>query len=372
MHELSESISITPSGAATSKLVADRASIAMKGHRREMEDKVIDAWFWTRATSNRERSADLKEAVHVAGVFDGHCSDQAASFAATELVPMLRRHFDGKSVALEDRVDDGTKRQRRPSMVGQARGSTKGNAGVEIQTGGVDGGTGESSGLQTGGDHEVAVDAARALSALQNSWRELCDKFTSTGKFAGTTACVAVLVETAIRSREQDAQDFAVNLLLLNCGDSRAIFIQPEEGDDHVRFSTVDHTMDSSDEVIRIEDSGGVVDCRGEGQPRLALGDWRLALPRAMTHRDWLGAGVSDTADLYSWPLHLSTAHAHQGTLIIASDGLWGSLAREEAAMIVTQSRRDGLSAKETARRLCETAEKQGSQDNISAVVWFL
>eukprot|EP00616_Rhizochromulina_sp_CCMP1243_P000389 CAMPEP_0118967510 /NCGR_PEP_ID=MMETSP1173-20130426/4882_1 /TAXON_ID=1034831 /ORGANISM="Rhizochromulina marina cf, Strain CCMP1243" /LENGTH=901 /DNA_ID=CAMNT_0006916495 /DNA_START=316 /DNA_END=3021 /DNA_ORIENTATION=+ len=345
LHLASRPMAITPSGAQTSRLFRDRASIAMQGHRKEMEDTVLDAWFWTQTTSSMG-ATQLQEAVHVAGVFDGHCGDTASAYAAAELLPILRRHFDRD----------------------HERATTK----ETLAVGGTPG-----DGSEPG--HDVAEDVSRALSALERSWRELCDQYTSLGAFAGTTACVAMLVETAVQSRDGGAGDFAVNLLVLNCGDSRAIFVQPEESGDgapgsaaSVRFSTIDHSMEAAEELARVEKDGGVVDCRGKGQPRLVLGEWRLALPRAMTHRDWLGAGVSDTADLYSWPLHLSGDHAYQGTLVIASDGVWGSLSREEAAVAVSQCRKEGYSAKDTAKRLCQIAEKQGSKDNMGAVVWFL
>lgn len=61
-----------------------------------------------------------------------------------------------------------------------------------------------------------------------------------------------------------------------------------------------------------------------------------------------------------------------EGILVIGTDGLWGSVTSEEAAMVVSQCRREGRSAREATEKLCKTAEKQGSKDNVAAVVWYL
>ena len=81
---------------------------------------------------------------------------------------------------------------------------------------------------------------------------------------------------------------------------------------------------------------------------RIVAGDWRLAVPRALTSKMWRQAGVSDAADVYCWQLFAESqdtpSSQHNGNyrapgyaLVVASDGVWGTLAASDAARLVGQ-----------------------------------
>jgi len=85
-----------------------------------------------------------------------------------------------------------------------------------------------------------------------------------------------------------------------------------------------------------------------EGTIRIVAGDWRLAVPRALTSKMWRQAGVSDAADVYCWQLFAESqdtpSSQHNGNyrapgyaLVVASDGVWGTLAASDAARLVGQ-----------------------------------
>jgi len=103
-----------------------------------------------------------------------------------------------------------------------------------------------------------------------------------------------------------------------------------------------------------------------KGTIRVLAGDWRLAVPRALTSKMWRQAGVSDAADVYCWRLFAdsndgdgeSASHLQDASgsstdnsglptsgnycapgyaLVVASDGVWGTLAASDAARLVGQ-----------------------------------
>lgn len=139
-------------------------------------------------------------------------------------------------------------------------------------------------------------------------------------------------------------------------GDSRAILVQQAANSTAATVTalSVDHKPDLAAEKARIEKLGGVV---------VWAGTWRvsgvLAVSRAFGNR-MLKDYVKADPDVKKVVIQ-----GGEATLIVASDGVWDVISNEEAMRITGQA----SSAKEAAVELCEEAFKQGSMDNISAVV---
>jgi hypothetical protein len=69
-------------------------------------------------------------------------------------------------------------------------------------------------------------------------------------------------------------------------------------------------------------------------------GDWRLTVPRALTSTMWRNAAVSDAADAYCWQLPAGRGLGYRApgyALVVASDGIWGTLASSDAARLMGQ-----------------------------------
>mmetsp|Transcript_44492 Transcript_44492/g.75690 ORF Transcript_44492/g.75690 Transcript_44492/m.75690 type:complete len:410 (-) Transcript_44492:198-1427(-) len=331
---------------------------AFQGKRLSMEDRTVLEELTVKGKSTP---------VTVAAVFDGHGGDGASTFASEALAAILANELDD-CADISDSVENGK----------------EGSAGER---------------------------------ALNRSFRSLCetwanppqkDKGSIFGKVlglggerdqdkmgSGTTATIALV--------EQNDGGGPV-LRVLNCGDSRAVLfalsepfggprdigaggrggqkesgISAAESPVAVVCETIDHAVSGPDEIARVVAAGGSVSCSPGGVMRIRMTDrrtgdsWKLAVARALTSKIWLNAGVSNEADLYEWKLSGLMPEAINGVagfcLVVASDGIWGTVGKDDAARAVGDAWRNGYGGSDTARHLCETAASFGSSDNICSVV---
>ena len=110
-----------------------------------------------------------------------------------------------------------------------------------------------------------------------------------------------------------------------------------------------------------------------------------------MGDREWVGGGVSNAADTYTWALDepTTTTPAAVGvsagdwvgrpgpcapgpSLVVASDGVWGVLSNEDVTGLVARHRVKKLGATVVSEAIVAAAQKAGGRDNLSVVVVYL
>lgn len=106
-------------------------------------------------------------------------------------------------------------------------------------------------------------------------------------------------------------------------------------------------------------------------------GRWRVAVARALGGSEWRNGGIIDTADVTN--MQLLDDHRF---LIVASDGIWGTLDEMSARSMPKRSRRiasqvmsaqaAGVSAGDVADQLVRCAAREGGTDNASCIVMYL
>ncbi len=114
---------------------------------------------------------------------------------------------------------------------------------------------------------------------------------------------------------------------------------------------------------------------------RIVDGKWRLAVARALTSPRWLKAGVSDKPDAYTWLLPDEAQIKNDGraigggagyVLVVASDGVWGTMSSGDVARSIALSWARGDSAAAAAASICDRALRLGSSDNVSAACVYI
>jgi serine/threonine protein phosphatase PrpC len=104
----------------------------------------------------------------------------------------------------------------------------------------------------------------------------------------------------------------------------------------------------------------------------LKIGDYRYALSRSLEGSLATSKGIISKSDLFTINLEdLAMSRTH-GIIIQASDGLFEVLDNEEVAKNAVAIRKEGLSAQECAKILCQMAVKKNTSDNVSVVVIYL
>ncbi|KAH7670761.1 protein phosphatase 1L protein [Dioscorea alata] len=140
-------------------------------------------------------------------------------------------------------------------------------------------------------------------------------------------------------------------LHVANAGDCRVVMSK-----NGVAYAlTSDHRPSRDDERIRIENSGGYVNCRN--------GVWRvqdsLAVSRAIGDENMKKWVISEPE---TCKLKLTSECEF---LIMASDGLWDKVSNQEAVDIVMKKKNSVRSCKE----LVELSSKRGGRDDITVMV---
>ncbi|KAL5571740.1 hypothetical protein UlMin_021337 [Ulmus minor] len=140
-------------------------------------------------------------------------------------------------------------------------------------------------------------------------------------------------------------------LVVANVGDCRVVMSR--RGEAHAL--TNDHRLSRDDERLRIENSGGFVDCRN--------GVWRvqgsLAVSRAIGDQH-LKQWIISEPETKRLPLTSDCDF-----LIIASDGLWDKVDDQEAVDVVVNE----SNSKKGCKKLVEMSSSRGNMDDISVMV---
>jgi serine/threonine protein phosphatase PrpC len=146
-----------------------------------------------------------------------------------------------------------------------------------------------------------------------------------------------------------------------NCGDSRAILVS----DGMITFRTKDHTPEVASERKRVEESGGrVQDNRVDGLLAVtrALGDFHFKADRGSHRHD---QKVISKPDVSVIPRN----HRTNEYVVLASDGLWGTITDEEVQAIVSARLAQGMSVGLVCDELIRMSIKRGSLDNIAVLI---
>lgn len=200
--------------------------------------------------------------------------------------------------------------------------------------------------------HSWPLDPSGALSS---AFDETDEDFVASGHLDGTTVCVALVLGS-----EQ--------VVCANAGDSRCVVVRR---DGSAAKLSRDHKPGTPDETRRIAELGGRVMYMG--------GRWRvegsLAVSRGVGDAA-LKPYVCSTPELVEYSLDEDDLF-----LVIATDGVWDVLENEYVANIVLRKATtaslgerpggitDPVRLRAISRRLCDEARRQGSSDNLCAIV---
>eukprot|EP00924_Labyrinthula_sp_SR-Ha-C_P003742 maker-scaffold_3-snap-gene-3.7-mRNA-1 protein AED:0.61 eAED:0.68 QI:0/0/0/1/1/1/3/0/409 len=189
-------------------------------------------------------------------------------------------------------------------------------------------------------------------------------KLTSKAKWSGTTCTLCMLT--------------AELLFVVNVGDSEAVHIHSLDSTDYNTFTTL-HRPLIEEEQLRVEAAGGRVDTN---TGRIYFQEFKLpglAISRALG--DWGGSeiGIIPTpsvkpiplAELYSFLSIYYSSKTTPSAIVVASDGLWDFVKKEEVADLVNCSVYAEQAAKKIVKR---SISKQNEKlcDNVSVVVVIL
>jgi protein phosphatase 2C family protein 2/3 len=206
----------------------------------------------------------------------------------------------------------------------------------------------------------------RLLQARSTGRYRFIDAFTSfdkdfreNGDNSGSTAVVA-LIDTERYSN--------TDVLYIGwVGDSRAVLV---DNAGNVVYETKDHKIDDPSEAARLKEAGAVIQFWGAHRiPRIA----GLAIPRALGDRSVKAlasyeAHGNDVITAVPDVERINLSPEHQ-FMILACDGVWDVMESQDAATIVHEALRNGLTLEAAAQRVRDEAYKRGSTDNISVMV---
>lgn len=230
--------------------------------------------------------------------------------------------------------------------------------------------------LEDLGEGATIDDQKNAIEkCYQNLDKELFDELKKENDSSGSTAVVYL----AIKYPNQQAHE-----MLINLGDSRAIWIKKEQ----VQESTYDHKPDNREEFDRImnnkERTGaikGVIRARNYVLARDREYDRYLAVSRAFgdyhfkTDRNasYYSGCISAEPDIYE----INTKP--DDYIVLASDGLWDYMNSEEVATFIAQNPPQNIAealaqraqsiGKARQRFAQQMGWRQHRQDNISIIV---
>lgn len=326
----------------------------------------------------------------------------------------VKIHFDRQSILLQN-SDEKTLAVGNVSITSQGAWSTKGRRKSNEDTfilqeihddemhsvliAGIFDGHGGDSASKTSSQIlpsllSTELSSEKLPKALQSAWDTTCDTYqdgcsiygecvaeydpregvllAGTGAkdlIAGTTASVAAL------SMDSDNDE----LVVLNCGDSRTLLVgepKDESLKTCIHFVTKDHSPRCNSEAERLQ--AGIDKGLDYSLPQcsvnrwwLKVGDYNYAVSRSLEGQFATSKGIVSEADISTVSLGALTEQRNNSMMIIASDGLFEVLDNELVGREALKMRREGLSAKDTAKQLCALALNKNTSDNVSAVVVF-
>jgi serine/threonine protein phosphatase PrpC len=203
-------------------------------------------------------------------------------------------------------------------------------------------------------------ETSAVIAALTRAFKKVDDQLATLGAWKyGSTATVALIHQSRGHSM----------LYLANVGDSSAALV----GENNARIVSVDHKASSPTETARVQNEGGLV-------LRKRVGGI-LSVSRALGDHQLKGecGGVSCEPDVF-----VCKADKDCSALVIASDGLWDVLNASDVQTIVQDTIQKAIEtnsdpahvqnylSRETSQALVDAALKQGTHDNVIALVVFL
>ncbi len=201
-------------------------------------------------------------------------------------------------------------------------------------------------------------------SVVENLESDALDLNEAYRTYAGTTLC-AVLLSTEM-------------LVSINVGDSRAIMAsQNQTNTTKIVQLTQDHVPGQKEELRRILENGGWVEngfVNGYITMTRAIGDTDVKEHRNETQfpgkKD--GQEFGPKLIVFDPDIVFFKRDRKQKFLIIATDGIWGSIGNELAVKIVDSSLKKNPDPDKAASTLVKRAVSSGSTDNCSAIVILL
>lgn len=148
---------------------------------------------------------------------------------------------------------------------------------------------------------------------------------TGAGKEMGTTLTAAVILGS--------------RLFLVHVGDSRAYLMSEGE----LSLITTDHTF-----VQALQDAG-----------QLTAEEAAIHPNRNLLYRSLMGDVMQEPVDVFTRSL------PPQGTLVLCSDGLWGSVGEQTIASVLDED----IDLQDKAERLLDEALEAGGADNITVIL---
>ncbi len=213
----------------------------------------------------------------------------------------------------------------------------------------------------------AAADAKGLRAAITSSISQLEAESVSINTteraYAGSTACVALASSHIIA--------------VANVGDSRAVLASRRGTELYTTDLSRDHVPNRADEKVRIVAAGGWVargSLNGYISMSRALGDADLKIHRNRTAFKGKPSGRSFTDKLFTAEPEFSfvSRSPEQRFVIVATDGVWGTVSSKSAVRIVDSSLRGGADANKAAAALVRRALSAGSTDNIAVSVLLL
>ena len=300
--------------------ISSQGAWSTKGKRNQNEDTFI----------LQEIHDDEMHSVLIAGIFDGHGGD-AASKTACQILPSL--------------LSTELKSENLPNALKSAWDTT-------CET--------YQDGCSIYGECVADYDPREGVLVAGTGAKDL---------IAGTTAAVAAL-------SIDPATD---ELIVLNCGDSRTLIIgEPKDKSmkECVHFVTKDHSPRCKSEADRLR--AGKEKGLDYSEPQcsvnrwwLKVGDYNYAVSRSLEGQFATSKGITSEADISTVSLTTLMEQRKNAMMIIASDGLFEVLDNEFVGREAVKMRKDGKTAKNTAKKLCSLALEKNTSDNVSAVVVF-
>jgi len=178
------------------------------------------------------------------------------------------------------------------------------------------------------------------------------------------------------------------DLILLNCGDSRALLVSrpKNEGESDtdtenksvphksvVYFSTKDHSPSCELEMKRLKE--GKLNGLDYSIPECSLNRWRLKVGDYQslegTFATSKGIIYDPDISIISLSEMMNSSSDNSGILILASDGLFEVMDNEEVGLDVLLMRERGLSASDAAKKICSIALEKGSKNISTMIVYF-
>lgn len=304
--------------------VVGEGAWSLKGRRNYQEDAFVLHETQVISTGSN---------VLIAGVFDGH-GGTAASKSASQLLPSLLQVSEDTS-SLQGALDEAWK--------------------TTCDT--YRNGCNEDSGLSCIADY----DPKEGILVAETGGGELV---------AGTTAAVMVMEN----AHSEEGTD---EVTILNCGDSRTLIIgTPSDGSKSVvHFVTRDHSPSCDIEQKRLQ--RGIDEGLDYSLPQCSISrwwvqvdDWQYAVSRSLEGLTATSKGVVSDAD-YS-RIKLSEMDRTDSAILLGSDGLFESMDNAFIGNVLIQYRKNGMSAVDAAKAICQLAIEKGSADNVSAVILYL